>query len=63
MACDTAHDADLVYVTYDKIWFPVFLAFNLCAFVIYKHRRAGLWETLPGMIKSIPAGGGSVDRR
>jgi hypothetical protein len=38
-------DADLVYVTHGKIWFPLFLAFTLCAFVIYKQRRPGLWET------------------
>ena len=38
-------DPDLVYVTYGKIWFPLFLAFTLCAFVIYKLRRPGLWET------------------
>jgi hypothetical protein len=38
-------DADLVYVTYGKIWFPLFLAFTLCAFVIYKQRRPGRWET------------------
>jgi hypothetical protein len=37
-------DADLVYVTYGKIWFPVFLAFTLCALVIYQQRRPGLWE-------------------
>jgi hypothetical protein len=38
-------DADLVYVTSGKIWFPLFLAFTLCALVIYKQRRPGLWET------------------
>jgi hypothetical protein len=38
-------DADLVYVAYGKIWFPLFLAFTLCAFLIYKQRRPGLWET------------------
>jgi hypothetical protein len=38
-------DADLVYVTYGKIWFPLFLAFTLCAFVIYMQRRPGLWKT------------------
>lgn len=38
-------DADLVYVTYGKIWFPLFLAFTLCAFVIYKQRRPGRRET------------------
>lgn len=27
-----------VYVTYGKIWLPVFVAFTLCAFVLY-HRR------------------------
>jgi hypothetical protein len=34
-------DADLVYVTYGKIWFPLFLAFTLCAFVIYQRCRPG----------------------
>jgi hypothetical protein len=38
-------DVDLVYVTYGKIWFPLFLAFTLCAFVIYKQRPHGRWET------------------
>jgi hypothetical protein len=38
-------DADLVYVTYGMIWFPVFLAFTLCTFLIYKQRRPGQWET------------------
>jgi hypothetical protein len=28
-----------------QIWFPLFLAFTLCAFVIYKQRRPGRWET------------------
>jgi hypothetical protein len=32
-------DADLVYLTYGKIWFPLFLAFTLCALVIYKQRH------------------------
>jgi hypothetical protein len=32
-------DPDLVYVTFGKIWFPVFAAFTLCAFVVRRHRR------------------------
>ena len=32
-------DADVVYVTYGKIWFPVFLAFTLCAFVVHRRRE------------------------
>jgi hypothetical protein len=28
-----------------KTWFPLFLAFTLCAFVIYQQRGPGLWET------------------
>jgi hypothetical protein len=32
-------DPDLVYVTYGKIWFPVFVAFTLCAFVVYRRRE------------------------
>jgi len=31
---------DLVYVTYGKVWFPVFLAFTLCAAVVYRRRRS-----------------------
>lgn len=31
-------DPDLVYVTYGKIWLPVFLGFFLCALVV-QHRR------------------------
>jgi hypothetical protein len=30
---------DLVYVTYGKVWLPVFLAFTLCAFVVQRRRR------------------------
>jgi hypothetical protein len=30
---------DIVYITYGKIWFPVFLAFTLCAFVVYNRRQ------------------------
>lgn len=32
-------DPDLVYVTWGKIWLPVFLAFTLCAFVVHRRRR------------------------
>jgi hypothetical protein len=32
-------DPDLVYVTYGKIWLPVFLAFTLCAFVVHRRRQ------------------------
>ncbi|MET0522670.1 MAG: hypothetical protein ABW156_11980 [Jiangellaceae bacterium] len=30
---------DIVYITYGKIWFPVFLAITLCAFVVYRRRQ------------------------
>jgi hypothetical protein len=30
---------DLVYVTFGKVWFPVFAAFTLCAFVVARGRR------------------------
>ena len=40
-------DPDVVYVTYGKIWFPVFLAFTLCAFVVYR-RRAAAWGSRSG---------------
>jgi hypothetical protein len=37
-------DPDLVYVTYGKIWFPVFLAFTLAALVTYRLRRPVRFE-------------------
>lgn len=33
-------DPDLVYVTYGKIWFPVFVGFTLAAFVVHRRRAA-----------------------
>ncbi len=30
---------DAVYLTYGKIWFPVFLAFTACAFVVRRRRQ------------------------
>ena len=30
---------DTVYLTYGKIWLPVFAAFTLCAFVLHRRRR------------------------
>ena len=38
-------DPDIVYITYGKIWFPVFLAFTLCAFVVYRRREPVRFET------------------
>lgn len=32
-------DPDTVYLTYGKIWLPVFAAFTLCAFVVERRRR------------------------
>jgi hypothetical protein len=32
-------DPDVVYVTWGKIWLPVFLAFTLCAFVVRRRRQ------------------------
>ncbi|HEY7044924.1 MAG TPA: hypothetical protein VH419_14745 [Nocardioidaceae bacterium] len=31
---------DTVYLTYGKVWFPLFLAFTLCAFVVRRRRQA-----------------------
>lgn len=30
---------DLVYLTYGKVWLPVFLAFTACAFVVHRRRQ------------------------
>ena len=37
-------NADTVYMTYGKIWFPVFAAFTACAFVLYQRRRPTVRE-------------------
>ena len=37
-------DPDLVYVTYGKIWLPVFVAFTLCAFVVRRRRQPSGFE-------------------
>lgn len=37
---------DVVYVTYGKIWLPVFVAFTLCAFVVHRRRRPQGFEKL-----------------
>jgi hypothetical protein len=37
---------DAVYLTYGKIWFPVFAAFTACAFVLYQRRRPRGFEKL-----------------
>jgi hypothetical protein len=31
---------DTVYLSYGKVWLPVFVAFTLCAFVVYQRRAA-----------------------
>ena len=31
--------ADLVYVTYGKVWLPIFVAFTACAFVVHRRRQ------------------------
>ena len=33
-------DPDLVYVTYGKVWFPVFVGFTLAAFAVHRRRFA-----------------------
>ena len=38
-------DPDVVYVTYGKLWLPVFVAFTLCAFVVRRRRRPARVET------------------
>ena len=35
---------DVVYLTWGKIWLPVFLAFTLCAFVVHRRRQPGGFE-------------------
>jgi hypothetical protein len=35
---------DIVYITYGKIWMPVFVAFTLCAVVVYRRRQPSGFE-------------------
>jgi hypothetical protein len=35
---------DAVYLTYGKVWLPVFLGFTLCAFVVRRRRRPAGFE-------------------
>jgi hypothetical protein len=35
---------DVVYLTYGKVWFPVFVAFTLAAFVVRRHRAPDGFE-------------------
>jgi hypothetical protein len=37
-------DPDTVYLTYGKIWLPVFVSFTLAAFVVYRRRRPAGFE-------------------
>jgi hypothetical protein len=37
-------DPDLVYVTYGKLWLPVFVLFTAAAVVAYRHRRPSGFE-------------------
>jgi hypothetical protein len=44
-------DPDLVYVTYGKLWLPVFAAFFLCALLTYRRRaprgfERGVWRVM-----------------
>lgn len=44
-------DPDLVYVTYGKLWLPVFVLFTAAALVAYRHRRPrgfekGAWRVV-----------------
>jgi hypothetical protein len=44
-------DPDLVYVTYGKLWLPVFVLFTAAAFVAYRHRtprgfEKGAWRVV-----------------
>jgi len=37
-------DPDILYITYGKVWFPVFVAFTLCAYVVYRRRQPAGFE-------------------
>lgn len=49
-------DPDLVYLTWGKIWLPVFVGVTLCAFAVHRHRRPVGFEriawrvTLAGLV-------------
>ena len=35
---------DIAYITYGKVWLPVFAAFTLCAYVVYRRRQPVRFE-------------------
>ena len=47
-------DPDLVYITYGKIWLPVFVAFTLCAMAVYRRRKPAGFESGCGAWPSAP---------
>jgi len=54
-------DPDLVYVTYGKIWLPVFAAFFLCAVVTYRRRTPSGFEKGAWLVALVAYAGAVVD--
>jgi hypothetical protein len=54
-------DPDLVYVTYGKIWLPVFVAFFLCALVTYRRRMPVGFEKWAWRVALVAYAGAVVD--
>jgi hypothetical protein len=54
-------DPDLVYVTYGKIWLPVFAAFFLCALVTYRRRGPVGFEKWAWRVTLVAYAGAVVD--
>ncbi len=54
-------DPDLVYVTYGKIWLPVFVAFFLCALLAHRDRRPTGFERWAWRVTLVAYAGAVVD--
>lgn len=54
-------DPDLVYVTYGKLWLPVFIAFFLCSLVTYRLRQPTGFERVVWRVMVVAYGSAVID--
>ena len=54
-------DPDLVYVTYGKLWLPVFIAFFLCSLVTYRLRQPTGFERVIWRVMVVAYGSAVID--
>src|SRR5690349_20304003 len=54
-------DPDRVYVTYGKLWLPVFIAFFLCSLVTYRLRQPAGFERVIWRVMLVAYGSAVID--